>query len=83
MIVQKDISRLRDHIDGFVGAKVKVKANKGRRRVDENVGILEKAYPNVFVVKVKDDESAMERKLSYSYADLITRNVELTVHKKI
>jgi uncharacterized protein Veg len=25
----------------------------------------------------------MERKLSYSYADLITRNVELTVHKKI
>jgi len=81
MIIQKDISKLKDYIDGFVGAKVKVKANKGRKRIDENVGVLEKAYPNVFVVKVNDETCSTERRLSYNYTDIITKSIELTVHR--
>ncbi len=38
-------------------------------------GVLEQTYPKVFVVKV--DESRTSRKLSFSYADILTETVEV------
>ncbi|MFW6256843.1 MAG: Veg family protein [Bacillota bacterium] len=69
------LHEIKDKVDSFVGREVKVKANRGRRKAMKKEGILEKTHPNVFVVKVEDSDQT--RRLSYSYADLLTDNVEL------
>ena len=45
--------------------------------VVEAQGVLEKTYPKIFVVKL-DKEHAVKR-LSYTYADILTQTVELTI----
>ena len=38
---------------------------------------LERTYPNIFVVRI--DEKRSERRVSYSYSDVLTETVELVV----
>ncbi|HEX2953971.1 MAG TPA: Veg family protein [Bacillota bacterium] len=71
------LERIRESLGGFVGQEIKIRANKGRKRVFEVDGVLEQTYPKVFVVRF--NERAIERRVSYSYADLLTEAVELTV----
>lgn len=71
------LSQIRDDLELYVGSRVRIKANKGRRRVVEREGTLERAYPNLFVVKL--DEEHHGRRISYTYADILTEIVELTV----
>lgn len=73
--VLADIKR---DLDGYIGAKIRLKANKGRKRIIERNGVLEQTFPNIFVVKLDEMESV--RRVSYSYADLLTETVELTVY---
>ena len=71
------LDRIREDLDEFVGKSIRIKANRGRKRVFEVEGILEQTYPKVFVVTFK--ERLVERRISYSYADLLTQAVELSV----
>jgi uncharacterized protein Veg len=71
------LDRIREDLNGFVGKPIKIKANRGRKRVFEVEGILEQTYPKVFVVRFK--ERLVERRISYSYVDLLTQAVELSV----
>lgn len=71
------LDRIREDLVLFVGKTIKIKANRGRKRVFEVEGILEQTYPKVFVVRFK--ERQVERRISYSYADLLTKAVELSV----
>ncbi|HHT05550.1 MAG TPA: Veg protein [Hydrogenispora sp.] len=64
-------------MDSFVGQEVSLKANTGRKKVFEVNGILEQTYPKVFVVKFR--ERQVERRVSYSYADLLTEVVEISI----
>ena len=72
------MDQIREDLDLFVGKPIKIKANRGRKRVFEVEGILEQTYPKVFVVSFR--ERQIERRISYSYADLLTQAVELTVN---
>lgn len=65
-------------LEAYVGEKIRLKANKGRKKVVEREGILEGAYPNIFIVRLDETDSG-ERRVSYSYADLLTEAVELVV----
>jgi uncharacterized protein Veg len=71
------LDRIREDLDVFVGKPIRIKANRGRKRIFEVEGILEQTYPKVFVVSFK--ERQVERRISYSYADLLTKAVELSV----
>lgn len=71
------LAQIRNDLEGYVGSRVRVRANKGRRRVVEREGTLERAYPNLFVIKL--DEEHHGRRISYTYADILTEAVELTV----
>lgn len=71
------LERIREDLDLFVGKPIKIKANRGRKKIFEVEGILEQTYPKVFVVSFK--ERQVERRISYSYADLLTQAVELSV----
>lgn len=74
---QNIITEIREKVNSFVGREVKIKANRGRRKSLEKEGVLERTHPNIFVIKVDDHEQI--RRLSYSYADLLTDNVEMKV----
>lgn len=71
------LDQIREDLNVFVGKPIRVKANRGRKRVFEVEGILEQTYPKVFVVRFK--ERLVERRISYSYVDLLTQAVELSV----
>ena len=71
------ISDIKKDLESFVGSKIRLKANRGRNRIIEREGILESIYPNILVVKL--DERKVERRVSYSYADVLTETVELFI----
>lgn len=68
--------RIRADLNQCIGEKLLVRANKGRKVVIENTAVLEETYPHVFVVRVLTKTSPSQR-VSYSYADVITKTVEL------
>jgi len=74
------ISDIKKDLESFVGSRIRLKANRGRNRIIEREGVLESIYPNIFVVKLS--ERKIERRVSYSYADVLTETVELFVYDK-
>ena len=51
MICRDDITNLKTDIDGKVGQKIIVKGSLGRSRTFEKEATIEKAYPNIFIVR--------------------------------
>lgn len=75
---RKVLADIKRDLDPFVGNKIKLRANRGRKKVVEKTGILESTYPNIFVVLL--DEKQTGRRVSFSYADLLTDAVQLTIY---
>ncbi|KPV44687.1 biofilm formation stimulator Veg [Alicyclobacillus ferrooxydans] len=67
-------------LDDLIGEKVLLRANGGRRKTIERMGVLEETYPSVFVVKLDPPDGSFKR-VSYSYADVLTETVELMLCK--
>ena len=65
-------------LDNHLGERIVLRANGGRRKTVERTGILESTYPSVFIVRLDEDRHTFER-VSYSYADILTETVMLTV----
>ena len=65
-------------LEAHVGSKIRLRANGGRRKTIERTGVLEEIYPSVFIVKLDQEQHAFKR-VSYSYADILTESVEVTV----
>lgn len=78
MANKNTLAEIRKSVESCVGEKVRLKANKGRKKVSVKEGILEKTYPNIFVVCVDGGFDSV-RRVSYSYSDILTETVELTV----
>ncbi|NLN87813.1 MAG: Veg protein [Syntrophomonadaceae bacterium] len=74
------IAEIKRDLEFFVGSKIRLKANRGRNRIIEKEGVLESIYPNLFVIRL--NERKVERKVSYTYADVLTETVELFVYDK-
>ena len=75
MICKSDILSLKTDIFDKVGQKIIVKGSLGRSKAFEKEATIEKAYPNIFVVRYEDND----RNVTYSYTDVLTRTVELDV----
>ena len=75
MICRSDIANLKTDIGEIIGKKIIVKGSLGRSRTFEKEATIEKAYPNIFVVKYGDNE----RNVTYSYTDILTRTVQVDV----
>ena len=68
------LEAIKKDIEGHVGESVTLKANGGRRKVLVNKGIIEKAYPSIFVIRLDNDT---RRTVTYSYSDVLTKTVQL------
>ena len=71
------VGRIKSDLETYVGTKMRLRANMGRCKIIEREGVLEETHPNLFVVKVEEKRNR-HRRVSYSYADVLTKTVELS-----
>lgn len=76
MICRNDITNLKANIGDKLGKKIIVKGSLGRSKPFEKEATIEKAYPNIFVVRYEENN----RNVTYSYTDVLTRTVEVDVY---
>lgn len=74
-----DINKVRNTIRMNIGRRVRIRENKGRNKIDVAEGVIAEIYPCVFLIKVENRNPEMIKTLSFSYTDLLTRDVELVL----
>ena len=73
-----EMSKIVYNVKHSVGRRVKVCENKGRNKVDVMEGVISAIYPCVFTVKVvPENMPETEQTFSYSYTDVLTKDVQL------
>ena len=70
------VAEIQEKLSGMVGDRVKVKANMGRTRVIERLGIIKNVHPAVFIIEV-DERRGRKSRQSNQYVDVLTGTVEL------
>ena len=74
-----NITKVKSDISELVGKKVMLKRSFGRDRGYEKVAVIEKIYPSLFKVKFEQNDFGE----SYSYSDILTRTVEVSVYNGV
>ena len=72
-----DVRAVRNAVYRAIGSKVVVKANRGRHRFDINEGVIKEVYPHVFMIELSDNEDEVSKRVSYTYTDILTKDVQL------
>ena len=81
MIDKNDLLQVKKSLQQNIGRTVKLTSKRGRKKVVVRKGVIESIYPCIFTVKLDNiiDENGEKRRVSYSYADVLTKNVELAL----
>ncbi len=77
MATKDRLMQIRQDIEAYLGETVILRTNKGRKKVKTHQGIIEDTFPSVFTVKI-DCGTLSERRISYSYCDILTETVEVS-----
>ncbi|WP_409228667.1 Veg family protein [Gudongella sp. SC589] len=72
------VAQIKKDLEGCIGKKVRLRANRGRKKTTVREGVLESAYPSLFVVRISNDYEST-RTVSYTYSDVLTSTVEVTI----
>ena len=70
------ITTIKHKLDSHLGDSITVVAQAGRKKITKRRGILRETFPAVFVVELDQDQNNFEH-VSYSYTDLLTKNIAL------
>jgi uncharacterized protein Veg len=79
MIVKADLDICRRGMQSFIGKRIKLRSNGGRKRTIIHEGILDCCYPNVFTVRCSRKNASYQETVSFSYIDILTRVVEIAI----
>ncbi|NPD30660.1 DNA helicase UvrC [Eggerthellaceae bacterium zg-1084] len=71
------VDSIHDTLGGYVGQRLKVRANMGRSKIVENEGVLTQVHPRLFIMEV-DRKRGRTARQSYQYVDVLTGTVELS-----
>ena len=71
----KTLSSIKDQIAAYKGRRVRCRALKARNRIEESECVVLDVYPKIFTVYDRSNDSTV----SFSYAEVLTRDVELEV----
>ena len=75
---QTIINKVRSSIRQQCGSRVMIQLDRGRNKIDIQEGVIQQAYPSVFTVLVDDEREANPPQLlSFSYTDVITKDIRL------
>ncbi|MBS9335739.1 Veg family protein [Fructobacillus papyrifericola] len=69
------LEEIKSRLDAHIGETVTVVSQAGRKKFTKRSGILRSTFPSLFVVEL--DEEAQFKQASYSYADVLTKNVDV------
>lgn len=72
-----DINRVKSSVDKNIGSKVKIRANRGRHKIDVTEGVICKTYPSIFLVQVENKLDNTVHTISFSYTDVLTKDVQM------
>ena len=78
MYDRNDVFHVRSDIQRIIGSKVRLETNKGRHKSVIDRGVIANVYPSIFTVQLSDGPGS-SRKLSFSYTDVLTNAVEITL----
>ena len=83
MIEKNDLLMVKAGLEKHVGKKVRLTSKKGRKRAMIRRGTIENLYPSIFTVRLDNlpEDDAEQRCVSFSYADVLTKNVEIAIYK--
>ena len=73
------VGSVRRAVANHVGSKVRVRSNLGRHKYGVTEGVITETDPCIFLVRIENAEEDSYQTVSYSYTDVITRDVQLTL----
>jgi uncharacterized protein Veg len=71
----RTLTSIKDEIVSYKGQLVKCRTSKGRNKIEVTQGILLDVYPKLFTMYVESEASTV----SFSYAEILTKEVELEI----
>ena len=74
---QADIKKVKSSVDKNVGNRVKIRANRGRHKIDITEGVISETYPSIFLVEVENKLDDTVQTVSFSYTDVLTKDVQM------
>lgn len=77
MIEKNDIKKIKRQIQNIIGCNVELKDNIGHKKIVVRYGVIEGAYPSIFVIRTAGKNNS--NRISYSYTDILTHTVEMRV----
>jgi len=75
---RNDVSNVRNDIQKIIGSTVRLETNKGRHKAVVSTGIVSNVYPSIFTIQLNESRNPA-RKMSFSYTDVLTNTVEITL----
>ncbi len=75
--VNLSINEIIEKIKNMQGKDINMEVNRGRKRIEKYVGVIEKVYPSVFTVSIKSPENQSNQ--SFSYSDVLCGDVKIKV----
>ncbi|MCR5690703.1 MAG: Veg family protein [Eubacterium sp.] len=77
-MVATTVGNVRQSMAKHIGRKVTIRSNLGRHKYDVTEGVIKETYPCIFLVQLEGENEGVKT-VSYSYADVITQDVQLTL----
>ena len=69
-----DINEIKEQIQNLSGKILNIQINPGRNKISNYSGIIDKIYPSVFTLKLKENDK--DKILSCSYSDVLCGKVQ-------
>ena len=74
---QSEIKKVKLSVDKNIGNRVKIRANRGRHKIDISEGVIRETYPSIFLVEIDNEVYDTTQKISFSYTDVLTKDVQM------
>lgn len=71
------LESIRQIVSQYKGSRICYRAANGRRKTEERTGIIQETYRSLFTVYLESQQNT----ISFSYADLLTREVEIRLEE--
>lgn len=80
-MLRTDVGTVRKAVSKHIGSRVVIRCNLGRHKVDVTEGVITETFPSIFLITVKNELENTSQTVSYSYTDVLTKDVQITLCK--
>ena len=80
-MLMSNVGNVRSAVKKHIGSKVVIRCNMGRHKVNVTEGVIKETYPSIFLITVKNEIENTSQTVSYSYTDVLTKDVQITLCK--